>query len=148
VRPGSRTKVCVLLVLPQNRHPERSASPIDRVIQRLVARSRRACPERSRRNLGGAYFTHAARSFSTTEARQQDLRWLLLPESLSGFILRKCGLPFLIHRHSFAGRCQVAFSFPSLLCALSVQVTTCLGCFRQTIHRLVILSGAPHRLIA
>ena len=53
--------------LRQNRHPERSASPIYRVTQRLVARSRRACPERSRRNLGGAYFTHAVRSFSTTE---------------------------------------------------------------------------------
>jgi hypothetical protein len=35
VRPGSRTKVSVPLVLPQNRHPERSASPIDRVIHRL-----------------------------------------------------------------------------------------------------------------
>jgi hypothetical protein len=35
VRPGSRTKVSVPLVLPQTRHPERSASPIDRVIQRL-----------------------------------------------------------------------------------------------------------------
>jgi hypothetical protein len=29
VRPGSRTKVSVPLVPPQNRHPERSASPID-----------------------------------------------------------------------------------------------------------------------
>jgi hypothetical protein len=42
VRPGSRTKVSVPLVLPQNRHParpglpwERSASPIYRVIQHL-----------------------------------------------------------------------------------------------------------------
>jgi hypothetical protein len=35
VRPGSRTKVSVPLVLPQNRHPERSASLIDRVTQRL-----------------------------------------------------------------------------------------------------------------
>jgi hypothetical protein len=25
------------------------------------------------KDLGGAYFAHAARSFSTTEARQQDL---------------------------------------------------------------------------
>ena len=41
VRPGSRTKVSVPLVLPQNRHPERSASQIDRVTQRFVARSRR-----------------------------------------------------------------------------------------------------------
>jgi len=30
-----------LPVLPQNRHPEQSASPVDRVIQRQVARSRR-----------------------------------------------------------------------------------------------------------
>jgi hypothetical protein len=42
VRPGSRTKVSVSLVLPQNRHPacpgspwERSASQIDRVTHRL-----------------------------------------------------------------------------------------------------------------
>src|SRR5580658_6514558 len=35
VRPGSRTKVSVPLVPPQNRHPERSASPIDLVTQRL-----------------------------------------------------------------------------------------------------------------
>src|SRR5216684_3726417 len=34
-----------------------------------MARSRRACPERSRRNLEGAYLTHAARTFSTTEVR-------------------------------------------------------------------------------
>ena len=53
---------------PQKRHPERSASQIYRVTQRLMARSRRACPERSRRNPEGAYFTHAALGFSTTEA--------------------------------------------------------------------------------
>ncbi len=35
MRPGSRTKVSVPLVLPQNRHPERSASPMDCVTQRL-----------------------------------------------------------------------------------------------------------------
>jgi hypothetical protein len=35
VRPGSRTKVSVPLVLPQNRHPEQSASPIDRAAQSL-----------------------------------------------------------------------------------------------------------------
>jgi hypothetical protein len=58
VRPGSGAKVSVPLVLPQNRHPERSALQIDRVIQRLwrgVEGPRRclSCP--------------AARSFSTTE---------------------------------------------------------------------------------
>ena len=124
MRPGSRTKVCVLLVLPQNRHPERSASPIDRVIQRLVARSRRACPERSRRNLGGAYFTHAARSFSTTEAGQHDLQWLLLMES--PYWLHPSQMRFAVFDSPslIRGRCQVAFSFPSLLCGLSVQMTT------------------------
>jgi hypothetical protein len=35
VRPGSRTKVSVPFVLPQNRHPERSASPIHPVTQCL-----------------------------------------------------------------------------------------------------------------
>src|SRR5580658_7109010 len=38
VRPRSRTKVSVPLVLPQNRHPECSASPIDRVTQRSGCR--------------------------------------------------------------------------------------------------------------
>ena len=45
---------------------ERSASQIYRVTQRLAARSRRACPEHSRRNPEGACHTDAARSFSTT----------------------------------------------------------------------------------
>jgi hypothetical protein len=35
VRPGSRTKVSVPLVLPQTRHPERSASRVDRMTPRL-----------------------------------------------------------------------------------------------------------------
>ena len=35
VRPGSHTKVSVPLVLPQNRHPERSASPIYHLTQCL-----------------------------------------------------------------------------------------------------------------
>ena len=35
MRPGSRTKVSGPLVLTQNRHPERSASQIGRVTQRL-----------------------------------------------------------------------------------------------------------------
>ena len=35
MRPDSRKKVSVPKVLPQNRHPERSASQIDRVTQRL-----------------------------------------------------------------------------------------------------------------
>jgi hypothetical protein len=45
--------------LPQNRHPERSASQIYRVTRRLGAESKD--PE-------GAYLTHAALSFSTAEA--------------------------------------------------------------------------------
>jgi hypothetical protein len=35
VCPGSRTKVSIPLVLPPTRHPERSASPVYRVTQRL-----------------------------------------------------------------------------------------------------------------
>jgi hypothetical protein len=53
-----------LPVLPQNRHPERSASQIDRVTQHLWRGV-----EGPRRCL----ITHAARSFSTTEARPQEL---------------------------------------------------------------------------
>jgi hypothetical protein len=65
VRPGSRAKVSVPLVLPQNRHPacpgvpwERSASPIDRVTHACGAESK---------DPGGAHLTRAVRSFSTTE---------------------------------------------------------------------------------
>src|ERR1700728_319483 len=66
VRPGSRTKVSVPLVLPQNRHPERSA---------LTDLSRdTAVVARSRRNLDGAYLTHAVRSFSTVKAHQSFFR--------------------------------------------------------------------------
>jgi hypothetical protein len=46
---------------PQNRHPERSASQIYRVTQRFDGAESK--------DLGGAYLAHAARSFSTTEAR-------------------------------------------------------------------------------
>jgi hypothetical protein len=57
VRPGSRTRVIVPLVPPQTRHPERSASQIDRVTQSLWRGV-----EGPRRCL----ITHATRSFSTT----------------------------------------------------------------------------------
>jgi len=60
VRLGSRTKVSVPLVLPQNRHPERSASQIDCVTQRLWRGV-----EGPRRCL----FYPAVQSFSTTAAR-------------------------------------------------------------------------------
>src|SRR5260370_36815313 len=46
--------------LPQNRHPERSASQIYRVVQRWA---------RSRRTSRGAYSPHAVGTLSTTEAR-------------------------------------------------------------------------------
>ena len=50
---------------PQNRHPERSASRIYRVTQRLW---------RAVEGPEDAHLTHAARTFSTTEARERDLR--------------------------------------------------------------------------
>jgi hypothetical protein len=55
---------CFSLQPPRKRHPERSALQIYRVTLRLGAESKD--PE-------GAYLTHAARTFSTTEAREQDL---------------------------------------------------------------------------
>jgi hypothetical protein len=39
---------------PKRRHPERSASQTYRISEGFMARSRRACPERSRRNPGDA----------------------------------------------------------------------------------------------
>ena len=59
---------------------ERSDSQIYRVTPRLMARSRRACPEHSRGNPEDAYLAYAVRSFSTTEARVQDLAAALLAE--------------------------------------------------------------------
>ena len=73
--------------LPQNRHPEWSASQIYRVAQRLVARSRRACPELSRGNPEGAYLAHAACSFSTTEAHTWRTRHGLWPRTSTASIL-------------------------------------------------------------
>jgi hypothetical protein len=64
VRPDPRTRVSVPLVLPQNRHPVRSASPIDCVTQRLWRGV-----EGPRRCLSYPFCSE----FSTTEARQQDL---------------------------------------------------------------------------
>jgi hypothetical protein len=59
LRPKSANLFRMLFVkLPQNRHPERSASQIDCVTQRLWrgVEGPRRC-----------YLTHAVRSFSTTE---------------------------------------------------------------------------------
>jgi hypothetical protein len=49
VRPGSRTKISVPLVLPQTCHPEAKRLADLSLNTGLTARSRRACPERSRR---------------------------------------------------------------------------------------------------
>ncbi|MEA2541025.1 MAG: hypothetical protein QOH35_2391 [Acidobacteriaceae bacterium] len=51
---------CFSSNLPQNRHPERSASQIYRVVQRWA---------RSRRTSKGAYSIDAVGTLSTTEAR-------------------------------------------------------------------------------
>jgi hypothetical protein len=57
---------------PQNRHPERSASQIYRVMQRMGAESK---------DPGDAYLTHAARSFPTTDARTGRTRYGLSLEA-------------------------------------------------------------------
>ena len=69
VRLGSRTKVSVPLVLPPNRHPRAECLTDLSRDTALVARSRSACPEHGRRNLGGAsspccseLFNHRART--------------------------------------------------------------------------------------
>ena len=67
MRPGSRTKVSVPLVLPQTRHPEWSASPIDRVTQRLWRSVEEPVLSVAEGTPAVLIFTYAARSFSTTE---------------------------------------------------------------------------------
>jgi hypothetical protein len=69
-------------------------------------------------------FTHAVLSFSTTEAGQQDLLRLLLSESPSWLHPSQMRFATFDSPAFIRGRCQVAFSFPSLLCGLSVQMTT------------------------
>jgi hypothetical protein len=68
VRPGCRTKVSVPLVLPQNRHPACPGLPWERSALTDLSRDTELGGAESK-DLGGAYPTHAARSFSTTEAR-------------------------------------------------------------------------------
>jgi hypothetical protein len=87
VRPGSRTKLCVLLVLPQNRHPERSAAQIHRPTQRLWRGV-----EGPRQCLSSPYcsalFNHRARKgragygFSPGAENQQILLWGFVVEKL------------------------------------------------------------------
>jgi hypothetical protein len=72
---------CFSSKLPQNRHPERSASQIYRVTQRSV---------RGSKDPGDAYLTHAARSFSTAEARTtRTPHGLSLPYSATLFWLER-----------------------------------------------------------
>jgi hypothetical protein len=115
VRPGSLTKVSVPLVVPQNRHPERSASQIDCVTQCLwrgVEGPRRrlfypCCSE---------LFDHRSRTTGSAVAVIAGIASLA-----SSFANAVCNFRFTgTHR----GRSQVAFSFPSLLCGLPVQMTT------------------------
>ena len=51
---------------------------MDRVPQRLAARSRRACPERSRGNPDAAYHRVLFRAFQPPKAEKQDLPWYAL----------------------------------------------------------------------
>jgi len=74
--------------LPQNRHPERSASQIDACHSACGAESK---------DPGRAYFTHAARSFSPTEARQQDL------------------LRYALDGHEYIFSCAVTIFHPQVL---------------------------------
>jgi hypothetical protein len=83
----------------QSRHPGRSASQFYRVTQRLMARSRRACPERSRGNPEGADLNPAARSFSTTEARTWRTRHgLSLGPATSTILGSHTGTLYMGHR--------------------------------------------------
>jgi hypothetical protein len=80
--------------LPQSRHPERSAAQIYRV-------THSPCGAESK-DLGGAYFAHAARSVSTTEIRQQDL------------------LRYALDGHEYIFSCTVIVFHPQL-CARSLN---------------------------
>jgi len=56
-------QLAVLQAPQSSRHPERSASQICRITKGFMARSRRACPERSRRNPGNASWRMLLRAF-------------------------------------------------------------------------------------
>src|ERR1700747_2507837 len=66
-------RLAVLQAPQSSRHPERSASQICRITKGFMARSRRACPERSRRNPGNASWRILLRAFrpqTTTEVKK------------------------------------------------------------------------------
>jgi hypothetical protein len=75
-KKSEKTLVFCIFTSPQKRHPERSASQMYRVTQRLW---------RGVEGPRGAYLTHAARTFSTTEARTGRSRHGLSPGPLEGF---------------------------------------------------------------
>jgi hypothetical protein len=66
-------RLALLQAPRQSRHPERSASQICRITKRSMARSRRACPEPSRRNPGNAAWRMLLKAFrpqTKTEANK------------------------------------------------------------------------------
>ena len=75
MRPGSRTKVSVPLVLPQNRHPERSASQIDRVTQRLWRGVEEPVLSVAEGTSAVLIFTHIVRSFQPPNPHDLAQTW-------------------------------------------------------------------------
>src|ERR1700739_2139626 len=68
-----KIQLAVLQAPQPSRHPERSASQICRITKGFMARGRRACPERSRRNPGNASRRMLLRAFrpqTTTEVKK------------------------------------------------------------------------------
>src|SRR5271154_5336836 len=99
--------------LPQNRHPERSASQIDCVTQCLWRGV-----EGPRRRL----FYPCCSELFDHRSRQQDLLWLLLLESPFWLHPSQMGFATFDSPALIRGRSRVALSFPSLLCGLSAQM--------------------------
>jgi hypothetical protein len=89
VRPGSGTKVSVQLVLPQNRHPERSAALIYRVIQHSGARSRRTPAVPIQPILFGA-FNHRARTGTVFPGSDGPTKSCALIQRITEANLDKC----------------------------------------------------------
>jgi hypothetical protein len=113
---------CFSSTLPQTRHPERSAAQIGRVSRTWCAESK---------DLGGTDSTHAARSFSTTKTRQQDLLQYALDGH--GYIFSctmRCGLGR--KAPSSPGKITAPRSFDSAHQALSHAINLCGAPLRMT----------------
>ena len=127
---------------PETRHPERSASQIYRITEGFMARSRRACPERSRGNPGDAV---GRCSSKLSGHRHQEIEKVTASERTPDFLLR------CTHQRP---RMRLSFPLPR---GLSLNAGLCFFqefrpvlrgsrlCFLQEFHHLLFIQFGGRR---